>query len=72
MAREIIFEVVPLLSKDTVSKQEITRSSRPTRRGLQGHGVASQSSFRDLCGMGGVQLGKTKVFFRQVSCSLGV
>lgn len=66
MTREIMFEVVPLLSRDAVCKQEITSSTKTKGRGLQGQGLSSQASFRGLCGMGGMQIGKTKVFFRQV------
>lgn len=65
--REILFEVVPVLSKNTVSKQEMSKTKGGGgRRGRLSQGVPQQSSFRDLCGQGGVQIGNTKVFFRQV------
>lgn len=68
--REIIFEVVPLLSNNMVSRTDMgdaKRMLRTTRKALL---LSSQNSFRDLCGTGGVQLGNTKVFFRQVSIPL--
>lgn len=56
--------MVPLLSNNVVSKAEMLNSRVKPRRGLH---VASQgSSFQDLCAKGGVQIGKHKVFFRQV------
>ena len=62
VCREIIFEVVPLLSNHSVTKKDMQGAKFASRRGS----LSSQASFRDLCGNGGVQLGKTKVFFRQV------
>ena len=56
-----------MLSKNTVSKQEMskTKGGGGGRRGRLSQG-SQQASFRDLCGQGGVQIGNTKVFFRQV------
>lgn len=73
MNREILLEVVPMLSKNSVSKKDLTKSKNTPGVRLAGKlsGVAQQASFRDLCGQGGVQIGNTKVFFRQVSV-LGV
>lgn len=62
-----------MLSKNTVSKQEMSSSKTKDAAGArlggrlsQAGGMSHQSSFRDLCGQGGVQIGNTKVFFRQV------
>ncbi|CAN0317422.1 unnamed protein product, partial [Ectocarpus fasciculatus] len=68
VAREILFEVVPMLSKNSVSKKDMTKSKNTPGVRLAGRlsGVAQQASFRDLCGQGGVQIGNTKVFFRQI------
>lgn len=65
--REIIFEVVPLLSNNIVSRRDMGDAKRMLRTTRKATLLSSQNSFRDLCGTGGVQLGNTKVFFRQVS-----
>ncbi|CAM9373494.1 unnamed protein product [Pylaiella littoralis] len=69
VAREVLMEVVPVLTKNAVSKQELARSKSKegARPGRLFQGLSNQSKFRDLCGQGGVQIGNTKVFFRQMA-----
>lgn len=67
---EIVFEVVPLLSNNTVTRGEMESCRVKPRRGMPASPLSQSSSFRDLCGMSGVQIGKTKVFFRQVGFCL--
>lgn len=67
VASEIVFEVVPLLSNNTVTRGEMESCRVKPRRGMPASPLSQSSSFRDLCGMSGVQIGKTKVFFRQMA-----
>jgi myosin heavy subunit len=61
VSKELIIDCIPLL-QGAVTLDTLALSDSSKRPGLE-----KGSSFRDLCGKGGVQMGESKVFFRQTA-----